>query len=251
MACTPRTRNLRESIRRGLSAASFWTQILRLSSPSEETQKCDVFIIFLFILKRRTFFLLWAPRRVKIPPVPSLGCPFPSSFVSKGRGSDPAGSGLLRDLLFPEAPTLRPVLSAHQNPTCFPPSSIRRHCLRQMRRQRRPGNKASHSRHPRVTLFSHNLHIIWLEHVANPRLEEVSKYSEHSEGWHKKPLTQGYNSSTRHLWESIYKVLATGSECEMTVEMFTFSGANMETRVMLFYCGGDPENCHIFCQARE
>lgn len=205
MACTPGTRNLRESIRHGLSAASFQTQILRLSPPSEETQKCDVFIIFLFILKRRTFFLLWAPRRVKIPPVPSLGCPFPSSFVSKGRGSDPAGSGLLRDLLFPEAPTLRPVLSAHQNPTCFPRSSVRRHCLRQMRRQRRPGNKASHLQTPKGHTFfhSHDLHIIWLKCVANPRLEEVSKDSEHSGGWHKKPLTQGYDSSTRHLWESI------------------------------------------------
>lgn len=34
-------------------------------------------------------FPFWSQRRVKIPSMTSLGCPFPSSFMSKGRGNIP------------------------------------------------------------------------------------------------------------------------------------------------------------------
>lgn len=65
---------------------SFSAEFLILLPYSEKTRTCEVvIIIFLSVLNRRRF-LLWAPRKVRIPSMPSLGCSFPSSFMSQSRG---------------------------------------------------------------------------------------------------------------------------------------------------------------------
>lgn len=87
----------------------------------------------------------WAPRRLEIPSMPSLGCPFSPAQCLKAGKYTQTDRGLLWDLTFPEMCTLKPAFSSYHNSICLPPSSGKRYTAYwQIMRHQRRRNKAFH-----------------------------------------------------------------------------------------------------------
>lgn len=85
----------------------------------------------------------WAPRRLEIPSMPSLGCPFSPALCLKAGKYTQADRGLLWDLTFPEMCTLKPAFSSYHNSIRLPPSSGKRYTAYwQIMRHQRRRNKA-------------------------------------------------------------------------------------------------------------
>lgn len=87
----------------------------------------------------------WAPKRVEIPSMPSLGCPFSPALCLKAGKYTQVGRGLLWDLTFPEMCTLKPAFPSYHNSIHLPPSSGKRYTAYwQVMRHQRPRTTAFH-----------------------------------------------------------------------------------------------------------